>query len=89
MAHVAVLDRPGSATPSEEVTKWLGQNRIESSELSSCPAGGVVMLRQRLLDIASSQIRDIYASGNNPRFLMPDAVMEYIERNALFGPGKS
>ena len=46
-------------------------------------------LRQRLLDIASSQIRDIFASGNNPRFLLPDAVMEYIERNTLFGPGKS
>ena len=89
LAHVAVLDRPGSATPSEEVTNWLGQHRIESPELSACPAGGVVMLRQPLLDIASSQIRDIFASGNNPRFLLPDAVMEYIERNALFGPGES
>lgn len=89
LAHVAVLDRPGSATPTEEVTDWLDQHRIESPQLSSCPAGGVVMLRQPLLDIASSQIRDIFASGNNPRFLLPDAVMEYIERNALFGPGKS
>ena len=89
LAHVAVLDRPGSAMPSEEVTNWLGQHRIESPELSLRPAGGVVMLRQPLLDIASSQIRGIFASGNSPRFLLPDAVMEYIERNALFGPGKS
>ena len=89
LAHVAVLDRPGLATPTEEVTDWLDQHRIESPQLSSCPAGGVVMLRQPLLDIASSQIRDIFASGNNPRFLLPDAVMEYIEGNALFGPGKS
>ena len=89
LAHVAVLDRPGSATPTEEVTDWLDQHRIESPELSSYPAGGVVMLRQPLLDIASSQIRDIFASGNNPRFLLPDAVIEYIERNALFRPGKS
>ena len=89
LAHVAVLDRPGSATPPEEVTSWLIQHRIERPELSLRPAGGVVMLQQPVLDIASSQIRDVFASGNNPRFLLPDAVMEYIERNALFGPGKS
>ena len=89
LAHVVVLDRPGSATPPEEVTSRLIQHRIERLELSLRPAGGVVMLQQPVLDIASSQIRDVFASGNSPRFLLPDAVMEYIERNTLFGPGKS
>ena len=89
LAHVAVLDRPGSDMPPEEVTNWLSQHRVEHSELSLRPAGGVVMLQQPVLDIASSQIRDVYALGNNPRFLLPDPVMEYIERNTLFGPGKS
>ena len=88
LAHVAVLERPGSAVPPQEVTKWLTQNRIENLELSLRPAGGVVKLQQPFLDIASSRIREIFASGNNPRFLLPDAVMEYIELNALFDLGK-
>ena len=89
LAHVAVLDRPGSDMPPEEVTNWLSQHRVEHSELSLRPAGGVFMLHQPLLDIASSQIRDMFASGDNPRFLLPDAVMEYIELNTLFHLGKS
>jgi nicotinate-nucleotide adenylyltransferase len=44
----------------------------------------VVLVRQPLLDIASSQIRALIAEGRDTRFLMPDAVMEYIERHTLF-----
>ena len=41
-------------------------------------------LDQPVLDIASSDIRTLLAAGRNPRFLLPDVVMEYIERHKLF-----
>jgi len=46
----------------------------------------VVKLRQPLLDISSSQIRSLLTAGRDPRFLIPDAVMEYIATHDLFAP---
>ena len=68
LAHVAVLDRPGSATPPEEVSNWLSQHRIESPALSSRPAGGVIMLQQPLLGMPSSQIRESLPPGTTLAF---------------------
>ena len=41
-------------------------------------------LDQPVLDIASSDIRALLAAGRDPRFLLPDVVMEYISRHKLF-----
>ena len=37
------------------------------------------------LDIASSSVRDALAAGNSVRYLLPDAVMQYIRDNKLYG----
>ena len=83
-AHLVVMARPGASDPEDEVKKWIALHRIESNLAMTQPAGGVVLVRQPLLDIASSQIRTLIAEGRDTRFLMPDAVMEYIERHTLF-----
>lgn len=82
--HLAVIDRPGARPPSEEVTGWLDQHRDEVAALRSRPHGGVITLKQPLLDIASSDIRAMIVAGRNPRFLIPDSVMEYISQHVLF-----
>jgi nicotinate-nucleotide adenylyltransferase len=83
-AHLVVMARPGASDPEDVVKKWIASHRIEGNVAVTQPAGGVVLVRQPLLDIASSQIRTLIAEGRDTRFLMPNAVMEYIERHTLF-----
>ena len=84
LTHLVILARPGADSPPSAVTQWLDQHRIDQNALLASPAGGVMTLDQPVLDIASSDIRTLLAAGRNPRFLLPDVVMEYIERHKLF-----
>jgi nicotinate-nucleotide adenylyltransferase len=84
LTHLVILARPGADSPPPAVTQWLDQHRIDQKALLASPAGGVMTLDQPVLDIASSDIRTLLAAGRNPRFLLPDVVMEYIERHKLF-----
>ena len=84
LAHLVILERPGSDSPPLAVTQWLDQHRIDQNALLTSAAGGVMTLDQPVLDIASSDIRTLLAAGRDPRFLLPDVVMEYIERHKLF-----
>ena len=84
LTHLVILERPGSDSPPLAVTQWLDQHRIDQNALLASPAGGVMTLDQPVLDIASSDIRTLLAAGRNPRFLLPDVVMEYITQHKLF-----
>ena len=84
LAHLVILERPGSDSPPPAVTQWLDQHRIDQNALLTSAAGGVMTLDQPVLDIASSDIRALLAAGQDPRFLLPDVVMEYIKRHQLF-----
>ena len=84
LAHLVILERPGADSPPLAVTRWLDQHRIDQSALLTTAAGGVMTLDQTVLDIASSDIRALLAAGRDPRFLLPEVVMEYIESHKLF-----
>ena len=84
LAHLVILERPGADSPPLAVTQWLDQHRIDQNALLTSAAGGVMTLDQPVLDIASSDIRALLAAGGDPRFLLPDVVMEYIKRHKLF-----
>ena len=83
-AHLVVMGRPDAEPHPTEVSAWLAENKIDKADLLSRPAGGVFTLAQPLLDISSSDIRAMLAAGRDPRFLLPDGVMEYISDHALF-----
>ena len=83
-AHVVVIGRPDAEPHPPEVSAWLTENKIDLAGLLAQPAGGVFTLAQPLLDISSSEIRAMLAAGRDPRFLLPDGVMEYISDHALF-----
>ena len=83
-AHLVVMGRPDAEPHLSEVSAWLEENKIDKAGLLSQPSGGVFMLAQPLLDISSSDIRAMMAEGRDPRFLLPDGVMEYISDHALF-----
>ena len=84
LAHLVIFERPGADSPPLAVTQWLDQHRIDQNALLTSPAGGVMTLDQPVLDIASSDIRALLAAGRDPRFLLPDVVMEYISLHKLF-----
>ncbi len=83
-AHVVVIGRPDAEPHPSEVSDWLSQHKVDKAGLLSRPGGGVFTLAQPLLDISSSDIRTMIAEGRDPRFLLPDDVMEYISNHALF-----
>ena len=83
-AHLVVMGRPDAEPHPSEVSAWLTENNIDQAGLLSRPSGGVFMLTQPLLEISSSDIRAMLAAGRDPRFLLPDGVMEYISDHALF-----
>lgn len=98
-ASVAVLERPGTVEqdPLAFLRRYVSKDyeedplavQAEPSILRACyraPAGlPVVFLRTTRLDIASSRIRAVRALGKSIRFLVPDAVMDYIHKKGLYG----
>ena len=83
-AHVVVIGRPDAEPHPSEVSDWLSKHKVDKGGLLSRPGGGVFSLAQPLLDISSSDIRTMIAEGRDPRFLLPEGVMEYISNHALF-----
>jgi len=88
LAHVAVLARPGV---DDEVPSVLGvevgpRMTTESRSLASAPAGRVTRIEVTQLEIAATAVRDSLERGIAPRFLVPDAVLEYIAAHGLYAP---
>jgi nicotinate-nucleotide adenylyltransferase len=76
LAHLAVAGRPGADAQLEPPLDRLAAVHREGWEQHA--AGCVLFEPVPLLDISSSRIRDILATGGNPRYLLPDPVLDYI-----------
>lgn len=77
LAHIAVLTRPGVATPraaalQDEVS---ARRASDAAALRSAPAGRLLELPVTALDISASMIRALLAAGREPRWLVPDALL--------------
>lgn len=85
-AHLVVVARPGWQLPkSGEVARWLGGRVVKDPKLlAQRPHGGVCVEAMTLLPVSSSQVREDLAVGRSLRYLVPDAVLDYIERHALY-----
>lgn len=93
LAHIAVANRPGHAPHGR---RWPGvlspalerlcDNRITSdtAALHTAPAGAVVPFDMTPLAISATLIRDLFAHGLSPRYLLPDSVVGYIARHSLY-----
>ncbi len=92
LAHVAVAHRPGfpqsawadSMPPA--LQQHLAERRVmEAPRLAEAPAGGVFTFTITALDISASHIRADLKRGISPRYLLPDAVLDYISKHHLYG----
>ncbi|MFN3595032.1 MAG: nicotinate-nicotinamide nucleotide adenylyltransferase, partial [Thiobacillaceae bacterium] len=93
LAHLAVAQRPGfdlagwQATMPAALAAELAQRRCEAADgLHSRPAGRIYVQEITQLDIAARHIRARIATGRSVRYLVPDAVLDYIERHRLYRP---
>ena len=84
--HIVVIARPGWTLPdSGEIASWLAQHRLpDRADMAARPAGGILIEELRPQAISSTEIRDILAAGRSARYLVPEAVLDYIQRHGLY-----
>lgn len=81
-AHIVVLTRPGFET--RQLDDFFKVRLAGVNELAQVIAGKLCFQQVTQLDISATAIRDIIARKQNPGFLLPDAVIEYIKQHKLY-----
>lgn len=87
LAHIAVATRPSGPTPAPEPPHALQQeiaHRQGGGAASTAPAGSVQMRPMTPLRISATTIRDTLARHGSARYLLPDAVLDYIHEHQLY-----
>jgi nicotinate-nucleotide adenylyltransferase len=89
LAHIAVASRAGQSFDPDSLPPALGVEftaRYQESAacLARAPAGCVVHFAMSALDISASGIRRLLSRGASARYLLPDAVLDYIASNNLY-----
>lgn len=88
LAHVVVAHRPGWATPASgtlgELVAERGTTRV--ADLHDAVAGRIHVRQVTPLEISSTDLRNLIVSGNDPRYLMPDAVRAIIRDTGCYRP---
>jgi len=83
LANIAVLQRPGHPPPQDpRVRAMLDRHAVH--RLDPERNGQIIDCPVTQLDIASSDIRQRIAAGRSVEFLLPDAVIDLIERRGLY-----
>lgn len=89
LAHVAVATRPGYTLNAADMDARLREEfaaRLCAS--SALPAqgaqGAITHFTMTPLAISATAIRALLARGESPRFLLPDAVLDYIHHHHLY-----
>jgi nicotinate-nucleotide adenylyltransferase len=78
-AHIGVLTRPGheiATLPTELRIKVASRRASDPNAIATTPAGRVFAMPVTPLEISGTLIRDVLAAGGEPRYLLPDAVIE-------------
>lgn len=93
LAHIAVAQRPRFdirvAALSGELAGEYARRSTEAAALARTPAGSITNFRMTPLDISASAIRAAIAAGRAPRYLLPDAVLDYIGSHRLYSTEES
>lgn len=91
LAHIAVAHRPGFPIDVQALAAPLAAHfRRRYSEtpasLGASPAGSILSFAMTPLAISATQIRELIAGGRSPRYLLPDSLIAYIQKNLLYSP---
>jgi len=90
LAHVVIAHRPGfrlqelRAALRAPLRKIYLQRLAGTHGMLRASAGSILTREITALDISATHIRAMLAQGSSPRYLVPDSVLEYIDRNHLY-----
>ncbi len=88
LAHIAVAERPRfelrPGVLAGELAAEHARRSAPPSALAAAPAGAITKFAMTPLDISASAIRAAVAAGRSPRYLLPDAVLDYIGLHRLY-----
>jgi len=86
LAHLVILTRPGAAIEyPHELAKQIEPRAVSDvREITLSKVGKVLHLEVESIDVSSSAIKSIIASGRSPGPMLPPAVLQYINENRLY-----
>ncbi len=88
--HIVVLQRPDAdSEPPEALRNLLAARAVSDPLALPGPGGNITFVWQTPLSVSATQIRQLLADGRSVRFLVPDAVLAYIEAHGLYRAPKT
>lgn len=82
--HILVLQRPHvSAKIHPELSHFLTDKLVDYRHITE-RVGKIAYLQQTPLDISSTKIRTLLAEGRSAQFLLPETVLNYINKHKLY-----
>lgn len=83
--HLLVLQRPHLPVHlPDELQQLLQQVQVTEPSQLQGPAGQIAMLEQTPLPVAATALRQACGEGRDIRYLVPDAVHQYIQHHGLY-----
>lgn len=89
VAHLVVVERPGQHPPLASELKQLQRRHSSNQRQLDSPAGQIFRLRLPQLDISSTQIRQLLATGQSARYLLTDTAYRLIQRYGWYAASSS
>ena len=88
--HLIVAHRPQYNLPQTGLIADMINARLqqESAYVHTKLAGGILLQPITALEISATDIRKQIAMQRNPRYLLPDAVLEYIKNHKIYNMSK-
>jgi nicotinate-nucleotide adenylyltransferase len=89
LAHIGVAHRPGFPIDADRLPPALAdifraRFCADPAVLSQTPAGHIVSFAMTQLDISATKIRTLLSKGQSVRFLMPDALIDFIQQHHFY-----
>jgi nicotinate-nucleotide adenylyltransferase len=91
LAHIVVAYRPGfpidtwqARMPEPLAHEYVARYMHQPLAVHLAPAGGIAAVSMTGLDISATFVRTAVRAGSSPRYLLPDAVLEYIRSHSLY-----
>jgi len=89
LTHIAVSHRPGfpvdaATLPDALAAEFRRRQIADPTRMAAVPAGAITTFTMTQLDISATRIRHFLAQGKSPRYLLPEAVIDYIDQHHLY-----
>lgn len=87
LAHLLIMQRPGHQQQDlpSELRQWVATSQTaDESELHTHKAGRAYFFSVTQLSISATSIRSLIRQGQSPRYLLPEAVYQYISEQGLY-----